>query len=372
MGCGRAVAETAVRRHCRRPRRRAQDERGSGSGEARRGRHRGVYRSGRAGARWPMRWAGKLPRNSTIWPRIGDRVRLAAVTGLCSRPLLGCPFIVTTGHEWSPGLSQNQASGGLIGEGLGFPGRKGVDVGRIFGATGVVGNMRRVIRAFAVAACAVVLVGCATVSRIPFTPQEQSTAVDFGIPGRGYGLMIQASRRNDPSRPAASPSSNRLRWRCPAARRWCVRRRSAGGMVHARTRPVQFTVVMEHSAGALIAPFAFMGLGLRRHAQECVRQRRDGEPAAQSDGLAGLLRHGAVQDSAAAEIRSPGMSTAALLEAIAHEYRTGRRLYVVTTNLDAQRTAIWDMGKDRLREGDPRALELFRNVLTAIREHSRA
>ena len=34
-----------------------------------------------------------------------------------------------------------------------------------------------------------------------------------------------------------------------------------------------------------------------------------------------------------------------MLEAIAREYRTGRRLYVVTTNLDAQRTAIWDMGK---------------------------
>ena len=42
----------------------------------------------------------------------------------------------------------------------------------------------------------------------------------------------------------------------------------------------------------------------------------------------------------------------------------GRRLYVVTTNLDAQRTAIWDMGKIA-DSRDPGALELFRNVLTA-------
>jgi hypothetical protein len=36
----------------------------------------------------------------------------------------------------------------------------------------------------------------------------------------------------------------------------------------------------------------------------------------------------------------------------------------VTTNLDAQRTAIWDMGKIAA-SGEPGALDLFRNVLTA-------
>jgi hypothetical protein len=55
---------------------------------------------------------------------------------------------------------------------------------------------------------------------------------------------------------------------------------------------------------------------------------------------------------------------AALLAAIAQEYRAGRRLYIVTTNLDAQRTAIWDMGRIAT-SSDPLALELFRNVLTA-------
>jgi predicted acylesterase/phospholipase RssA len=53
-----------------------------------------------------------------------------------------------------------------------------------------------------------------------------------------------------------------------------------------------------------------------------------------------------------------------LLAAVAREYQTGRRLYIVTTNLDAQRTAIWDMGKIA-SSTDPTALELFRNVMTA-------
>mgnify|MGYP003693674749 CR=1 FL=1 len=55
------------------------------------------------------------------------------------------------------------------------------------------------------------------------------------------------------------------------------------------------------------------------------------------------------------------MSTPELLDAIAREYRTGRRLYVVTTNLDAQRTAIWDMGKIA-SSGEPGALDLFRSM----------
>ena len=83
----------------------------------------------------------------------------------------------------------------------------------------------------------------------------------------------------------------------------------------------------------------------------------------QSDGLAGLFGTALFKTAPLRDLIARHVD-AALLEAIAREYRTGRRLYVVTTNLDAQRTAIWDMGKIAA-SGDPRALELFRNVLTA-------
>jgi predicted acylesterase/phospholipase RssA len=52
------------------------------------------------------------------------------------------------------------------------------------------------------------------------------------------------------------------------------------------------------------------------------------------------------------------------LKEVAHEYARGRRLLIGTTNLDAQRPVIWDMGKIA-SSSDPGALELFRNVLLA-------
>jgi hypothetical protein len=52
------------------------------------------------------------------------------------------------------------------------------------------------------------------------------------------------------------------------------------------------------------------------------------------------------------------------LKEVAHEHARGRRLLIGTTNLDAQRPVIWDMGKIA-SSGDPHALELFRNVLLA-------
>jgi predicted acylesterase/phospholipase RssA len=53
-----------------------------------------------------------------------------------------------------------------------------------------------------------------------------------------------------------------------------------------------------------------------------------------------------------------------LLTDIATAYRNGRRLFVITTNLDAQRPVLWNMGA-LAASGSPQALELFRKVLVA-------
>ena len=53
-----------------------------------------------------------------------------------------------------------------------------------------------------------------------------------------------------------------------------------------------------------------------------------------------------------------------MLARIAAEYAKGRCLAVVTTDLDAQRAVVWDMGRIA-SYGSPAALELFRDVLTA-------
>ena len=52
----------------------------------------------------------------------------------------------------------------------------------------------------------------------------------------------------------------------------------------------------------------------------------------------------------------------AFLEEVAAEHRKGRRLLIGTTNLDAERPVIWDMGAIAA-SGRPEALDLFRTVL---------
>ena len=53
-----------------------------------------------------------------------------------------------------------------------------------------------------------------------------------------------------------------------------------------------------------------------------------------------------------------------MLADIAAAHRQGRRLFVLTTNLDAQRPVLWNMGAIAASER-PAALELFRKVLLA-------
>ncbi len=53
-----------------------------------------------------------------------------------------------------------------------------------------------------------------------------------------------------------------------------------------------------------------------------------------------------------------------MLKKIAEEHNKGRRLYVGTTNLDAQRLVVWNMGKIA-QIGDDEAVELFHKILLA-------
>ncbi|GAH17753.1 unnamed protein product, partial [marine sediment metagenome] len=53
-----------------------------------------------------------------------------------------------------------------------------------------------------------------------------------------------------------------------------------------------------------------------------------------------------------------------VFEAIAAEHEKGRRLYIGTTNLDAQRVVAWDMGAIA-SSGHPDAMKLFKKVMLA-------
>lgn len=128
------------------------------------------------------------------------------------------------------------------------------------------------------------------------------------------------------------------------------------------TRP-QFEVVTGVSTGALIAPFAFLGSD---YDDQLRRLYLSGETKGLIDiewkgaGIfsPGLLKGNALRGSVEQSI------TSEILRRIAAEHRAGRRLLVMTTNLDTQRAVIWNIGAIA-NSRRPDALSLVRQVLIA-------
>lgn len=133
------------------------------------------------------------------------------------------------------------------------------------------------------------------------------------------------------------------------------------GWTATNTRP-RFDVVTGVSTGALIAPYAFLG-------------------PAYDKTLVHLFTSGVAQKIVAingpfgvfgSSLLKPGplkrhverFITPDVLNQVAAEHRNGRRLFVLTTNLDTQRGVIWNMGAIAA-SGNPDALKLFRDVIVA-------
>ena len=140
----------------------------------------------------------------------------------------------------------------------------------------------------------------------------------------------------------------------------------SAGLLNAWTargdRP-QFDLVSGVSTGALIAPFAFLGTSEDAKLERLYTTlgRNDIYHRSVLSGLFGgasLLDTKPLQELIAHDV------TPAVLDRIAVEHRRGRRLLVMTTNLDAQRGVIWDMGAIAA-SASPRRLALFRQVLLA-------
>jgi hypothetical protein len=134
------------------------------------------------------------------------------------------------------------------------------------------------------------------------------------------------------------------------------------GWSQAQTRP-QFEIVTGVSTGALTAPFAFLGQAydgeLERFytsitADDVLRER----------GLIAMLGSSSAGDASPLRALLEELIDAPLLAEVAREHARGRRLFVFTTNLDAQRPVMWNMGRIA-QAGTPQALRLFQDVLMA-------
>lgn len=128
------------------------------------------------------------------------------------------------------------------------------------------------------------------------------------------------------------------------------------------TRPT-FRVVTGVSIGAIIAPFAFLGSEYDNRLEEMARCAT----AANVFRARGLVEVGfsdSLADNAPLARFFARYVDEDVLRAIAAEHAKGRRLFVATTNLDAKRPVIWDMGAIASR-GSPAALRVFRQVIIA-------
>ncbi|WP_072392172.1 patatin-like phospholipase family protein [Hyphomicrobium sp. CS1GBMeth3] len=128
------------------------------------------------------------------------------------------------------------------------------------------------------------------------------------------------------------------------------------------TRP-RFDYVTGVSAGALIAPFAFLGAKGDKALREIFTQYGQSDILT-ANVLPGLFGGSAVADSKPLARLIEKYADRAFLREIARERRNGRMLLIGTTNIDAQRPVVWDMGRIAMSE-HPEALSLFRKVLLA-------
>jgi len=133
------------------------------------------------------------------------------------------------------------------------------------------------------------------------------------------------------------------------------------GLSRRGERP-QFDIVTGVSAGALIAPFAFLGSAWDAQLADAFSGART-EHLLNSRGI-GMLFHPGIYGSEALVELVDRFVTDELIEAVAHQAALGRLLLVATTDLDKEETVIWDMGRIAAHGGES-ARTLFRNVLVA-------
>ena len=134
------------------------------------------------------------------------------------------------------------------------------------------------------------------------------------------------------------------------------------GWTDTGTRP-EFALVTGISTGALIAPFAFLGSDYDDTLEEAYTSLTT-EDVAEMRSKLSVLYNDAMADSAPLRAHIAKYVTQDVVNAIAREHRRGRRLFIATTNLDALRPVIWNIGliagTDR-----PDAAELIRTIMLA-------
>lgn len=134
------------------------------------------------------------------------------------------------------------------------------------------------------------------------------------------------------------------------------------GWTAAGTRP-DFKIITGISTGALTAPFAFLGKEYDDKLRRVYTSVRT-DDIAKSRGLLAALFDDALMDTVPLRQLIIKLIDEQMIRDIAREYARGRILMVATTNLDANRGVIWNIGKIA-SSNDPKAIDLIHDILIA-------
>jgi hypothetical protein len=114
------------------------------------------------------------------------------------------------------------------------------------------------------------------------------------------------------------------------------------GWTESGKRP-EFTVVTGISTGSLVAPFAFLGSPYDRQVKAAYTET-SGKDIYKKKGFLSIVGSESLAESTPLRNLVEQYITDAMLEDIAREHARGRRLLIGTTNLDAERPVVWDIG----------------------------
>jgi Patatin-like phospholipase len=200
--------------------------------------------------------------------------------------------------------------------------------------------------------------------RAPFTAADEAVA---GVPGMPDARFWADSETDFAKALPPQPGAERGPERGP----WLILTTGGAdgafgagllnGLSAAGKRP-DYAVVTGVSTGALMAPFVFAGPRYDT-ALAAVYTHTSAADIFEVGGTGeSFLDTWPLKDLIAKQI------TPALLADIAAAHQAGRRLFIVTTDLDAGRSVVWNMGAIAVHStagGGDNAIKLFRNILLA-------
>src|ERR1700745_3040968 len=199
------------------------------------------------------------------------------------------------------------------------------------------------VLSFAISTAFVSLAGCSSLPRAPYTASDAASA---------RVLNVNELRRYTDEPAATFLKEPPVSLRAGPVSYFALSGGGADGAYGAGVlngwttagRRPKFTVVSGVSTGGLIAPFSFLGPAFDATLRDVYTSGIAESLLDTPSILNAIFGSGLFGNTRLRELVARYVDQN-MLDAIAVEHMKGRRLFIVTTNLDTQRTVIWDMGR---------------------------